>query len=188
MDLNNPYSSRVIHPEFCPIHPLAKIGKNVRVGHYVVVEEDCVIGDDCFLGNFVMVRAGVIIGNNCVIGHGTVLEAGCKLGNRVTVHVQCYITKGVIIEDDVFLGPGSTTINTRRIKHTRDFPLVIQAPYIKRAARLGAQSLILPGVTVGENAFVRSGSVVSKDIPDRTIVAGVPARMVGPVDEEDILK
>lgn len=129
MEGSNPYASRVIESEFCPIHPCARIGKNVRVGHYVVIDEGCVIGDDCFLGSFVMVCSSAIIGNNCVIGHGTVLEAGCKLGNRVTIGVQCCITKGVVIEDDAFLGPGSTVINTRRINHTRKFPFVRRKRY-----------------------------------------------------------
>lgn len=183
----NLYQRRFIEPLFDPIHPDVVFGENVRLGHYVVIEEDCEIGDNCFIGNFVVIRPGVKLGNHCVIGHGTVFEGDCQVGDRVLIHAQCHITKGVIIEDDVFIAPMFVGANTPRIVHGRNYPLILKPYRIKRAARIGIGVTILPGVVIGKNALVGAGSVVTKDVPDRTIVMGVPAKVVGSVKEEEIL-
>ena len=93
-----------------------------------------------------------------------------------------------MIEADVFCGPGVPTMNDKRIVHRRPgLTFVRRAPRILRAARVGGGSVLLPGVTVGENAFVGAGSVVTKDVPDCAIVFGNPARIIGRVRDEEIL-
>jgi len=181
------YSNKYIESEFSPIHPDVIFGKNVRVGHYVVIEEDCEIGDNCFIGNFVFMRKGTKIGSNCVIGHGTIFEGCCTIGNRVLIHSQCHITKGVIIEDNVFIAPMFVGANTPKIVHGREYPLVLKPYKIKRAARIGIGVIVLPGVIIGENALVAAGSIVTKDVPDRAIVMGVPAKVVGGVSQDELL-
>lgn len=145
----------------------------------MVIEGDCYVGDNSFVGNHVVMRPGVKIGSDCMIGHGTVFEGDTLIGDRVLIHAQCHITQHVTMEDDVFLGPMVMTINTRNIKHGREsIELDKKGPYICRAARIGGGSSILPGITIGENALIGAGSVVTKDVPDREVWIGVPAKKV----------
>lgn len=186
-DPSDIYSRPYIEPEFSPIHPEVKFGKKVQLSHYVVIEKSCEIGDETFIGNFCVLRKGTKIGKHCVIGHGTVFEGDCQVGNRVLIHSQCHITKKVIIEDDVFIAPMFVGANTPKIKHGRNYPLVLKPYRIKRAARIGIGVVVLPGVVIGENVLVGAGSVVTKDVPEGMIVMGVPAKVVGKVADEEVL-
>ncbi len=187
MGKDNIYERQFIEPLFDPIHPDTIFGKKVRLGHYVVIEKGCKIGDYTFIGNFCVLREGTVLGKKCVVGHGTVFEGKCIIGNHVLIHAQCHITKGVVIEDDVFIAPMFVGANTPKIVHGRNYPLVLKPYRIKRAARIGVGVVILPGVTVGENAMIAAGTVVTKDVPDRSIVMGVPGRIVGNVPNEELL-
>jgi UDP-2-acetamido-3-amino-2,3-dideoxy-glucuronate N-acetyltransferase len=169
------------------IHYDTRFGKNVRLGEGVVIEGDCSIGDNCVIGHYVILRPGTKIGNDCTMGHHTVFEGDCDIGNRVLIHAQCHITKDVIIEDDVFIAPFFCGANTMRIKHGRDYPLVINGYRIRRAARIAIGVLVLPGVEIGENALIGAGALVTKDVPAGEIWVGVPARKVGDVPEDEIL-
>ncbi len=156
--------------------------------------EQCVIfprvelGDGTRLGSFVLIRSDTLIGCDCVIGSNVDIEGEVTIGDRVSLQSFCYLTRGVVIEDDVFCGPRITTMNDKRMAYRRpEVPFVRAAPRILRAARVGGASVLLPGVTVGENALVGAGSVVTKDVPDRAIVVGNPATIVGAVPEEQLL-
>jgi len=171
--------------QFCFVDKNVKIGKNVKVGLFTSIEKNCTIGNDTFIGNGCTLRPHTEIGNDCSFGHLTVIEGCCKIGNRVSFHAQCHITKGTIIEDDVFLAPFYLGTNTKTIDHGRNINPPIEAPVIKRAARIGAAVTILPGVIIGENSLIGAGSVVTKNIPDNEIWFGNPARKRGTVLEEN---
>lgn len=157
-------------------------------GQYCVIFPDVSIGEETRLGNFVMIRSNTQIGQGCTIGSYVDIEGDVIIGNHVSLQSACYITRGVIIEDDVFCGPRVTTMNDKHICHRRSgLTFVRNAPRILRAARVGGGSVLLPDVTIGENAFVGAGSVVTKDVPARAIVVGNPARVVGQVRDEELL-
>lgn len=159
-----------------------------KQGQYCVIFPDVTIAEETRLGNFVMVRSDTSIGRGCVIGSYVDIEGDVKIGNYVSLQSACYITRGVIIEDEVFCGPRVTTMNDKRIVHRRSqMTFNRAAPRILRGARVGGGSVLLPGVTVGENAFVGAGSVVVKDVPDGMVVRGNPAVVVGPVNKEEFL-
>jgi UDP-2-acetamido-3-amino-2,3-dideoxy-glucuronate N-acetyltransferase len=160
----------------------------MQQGLHCVIFPDVIIGEGTRIGNYVMIRSDTRIGNGCTIGSYVDIEGDVTIGNNVSLQSSGYITRGVIIEDDVFCGPRIATMNDKRICHRR--PILTferNAPRILRAARVGGGSMLLPGVTIGENAFVAAGSVVTRDVPDGVIVAGNPARIIGRVREEELL-
>jgi len=136
----------------------AEIGEGTVV-HDQVNLYKCKIGKNCKIDAFVYIEEGVIIGNNCKI--------------RPFV----FIPSGVTIEDDVFLGPNVTFTNDKYPKVKGDWDLL--KTQIKSGASLGANCVIIPGVTVGKGALVGAGSVVTKNVPDMAIVVGNPAKITG---------
>ena len=153
-----------------------------------VIFPDVRIGKGTRVGNFVLIRGKTTIGRDCVIGSYVDIEGEVKIGNRVSLQSGCYITRGVVIEDEVFCGPRIVTMNDKRICYRRpSLRFVRQAPRIRHGARVGGGSILLPGVTVGKNAFVGAGSVVTRDVPAGSIVVGNPARIVGKVPKSERL-
>lgn len=157
-------------------------------GDNCVVQDGVRIGEGTRLGNFVFIRTQTIIGSRCVIGSFVDIEGDVVIGDDVSLQSGCYLTRGVVIEDEVFCGPRVITMNDKRMSYRRTaVPFVRAAPRILRGARVGGGSVLLPGVTVGENALVGAGSVVTRDVPDGAIVVGNPARAVGMVAEEELI-
>jgi acetyltransferase-like isoleucine patch superfamily enzyme len=157
-------------------------------GQHVAIFPDVSIGEGTRVGNFVLIRSNTQIGTGCTIGSYVDIEGDVIIGNNVSLQSSCYITRGVVIEDEVFCGPRVTTMNDKRITYHRSkLVFVRNPPRIMRAARIGGGSMLLPGVIIGENAFVGAGSVVTRDVPDRTIVIGNPARVVGKVRDEEVI-
>jgi UDP-2-acetamido-3-amino-2,3-dideoxy-glucuronate N-acetyltransferase len=171
------------------IHESVKIGKNTRVSETAVIEENCVVGDDCFIGHYVVMRPNTVIGNNTVIGHLTVFEGDCSVGSDCLIHAQCHVTKGAVIEDKVFIAPMFCGANDPDMVHMRrNGKQFIPTGYtIKRGARLGIGVLVLPGVTIGENAVVGVGSIVTKNVAPYIVVYGSPARIQGLVAKEEFV-
>jgi len=169
------------------IHPSIKIGKDVELSYGVIIEEYCAIGDDSFIGYYTILKPGTKIGKETIVGHHTVFEGDSLIGDRVLIQAQCNITKGIVIEDDVFIGMFFCGANTKKIKHGRNFPLIIEGYKIRRAARIGAGVLLMPGVEIGENAQVGMGSLVTKNVPSREVWWGNPAEFKRDVWEDEIL-
>jgi len=157
-------------------------------GQFTVIFPDVTVGDGTRIGNFVLIRSDTVIGEGCTIGSYVDIEGDVVIGDNVSLQSGCYITRGVVIEDEVFCGPRVLTLNDKRITHRRPgLTFVRAAPRIMRAARVGGGSVLLPGITIGSNALVGAGSIVTKDVPDGAIVAGNPARVVGEVPPEELV-
>jgi len=148
------------------IAPDVKLGKNVRIHDFTNLY-GCEIGDDVKIGTFVEI------------------QKGSKIGNRCKVSSHTFICEGVILEDDVFIGHNVTFINDRYPRATNgaghlqtesDWGCV--GTLVKRGASIGSGAVLLCGITVGQNAMIGAGSVVTRDVPPDAIVAGNPARVV----------
>jgi acetyltransferase-like isoleucine patch superfamily enzyme len=155
-----------------PISGSVRFGRSVRIGHHVVIDPDCRLGDEVFIGHNSMIREKVRIGNRSIIGHLVVIEAETLIGDDVTIQSQCHITKMARIEDRVFMGPKAMLINTNKISHGRNYKAKLEGPHIKFGARIGSGAIIMPGVTIGRNAVIGAGAIVVKDVPDEQIWFG----------------
>jgi acetyltransferase-like isoleucine patch superfamily enzyme len=145
------------------------------------------IGTGCIIGDQAFVRERSSIDAGTVIGRGTTVECDVRIGARVRVQTGVYLTTATVVEDDVFIGPGVTTTNDDTMgRHNSGEPL--RGARLCRACRIGGGAVLTPGVTIGEEAFVAAGAVVTADVPPRSVVMGVPARVVKQVADEDLLE
>ncbi len=159
-------------PTLRKIAPNVKLGEGVKVYDFVNLY-GCEIGDNTKVGTFVEIQKGAKIGRNCKISSHT------------------FICEGVTIEDDVFIGHNVTFINDMYPRATveggglqTEADWVCIPTLIKKGASVGSSTTLLAGITVGEKAIIGAGSVVTKDVPPNTIVAGNPARILRKVGEE----
>jgi len=160
----------------------------ITQGQHCVIFDDVQIGEGTRIGNFVFIRSNTQIGIVCTVGSYVDIEGDVVIGNHVSLQSGVYITRGVIVEDEVFCGPRVITMNDKRMAYRRpNLTFVRAAPRILRAARVGGGSVLMPGITIGENALVGSGTVVTKDVPDKAIVVGNPARVIGWVPDNEII-
>lgn len=152
--------------EYSRIAPDVKLGENVRIYAFVNMY-GCEIGNESRVGTFVEI------------------QKGAQIGQRVKISSHSFICEGVTIEDDVFIGHGVMFINDKypRASNLNGAPQteddwVCQPTLVRKSASIGSNATILCGVTIGEGAIVGAGSVVTHDVPDWTIAAGNPARII----------
>ena len=149
--------------------PGVLLGHNVRIFHpHLVNLYGCAIGDDSRIGTFVEIQKGAVIGARC----------------KVSSH--SFICEGVHIDDEVFIGHGVMFTNDARPRATNEdgspqseADWKVELTHVKRRASIGSNATVVCGVTIGEGALVGAGAVVTRDVPDFAIVAGVPARVIG---------
>lgn len=136
----------------------------------IEIQPDVTIGAGSRVGSFTLVHSGAVVGSGVTIGsHCNICS--CRIGDRVSIQTGVHVTRGVIIEDDVFIGPGVITLNDKLKGGGADsFPL------IRHHARIGGGSVILPGVTIGAYALIGAGSVVTTDVAEGQSMIGNPAR------------
>jgi acetyltransferase-like isoleucine patch superfamily enzyme len=163
------------------------LGERVTVCQQAIVFAGAMIGAGAILGDQSFVRERSSVGADSVIGRGSVVDNDVRVGARVRVQTGVYLTAFTLVEDDVFVGPGALTTNDNTMaRHAAETPLV--GAILRRACRVGAGAVLTPGVEIGEEAYVAAGALVTRDVPARRVVMGVPARVVREVPPEDLLE
>jgi len=148
---------------------------NIFISRNAVVEPGCTIGDGTKIWHFSHVMSGATIGENCMIGSYVQVASNTTIGNNCRIQNHVDIFDGIVLEDGVFIGPHVAFTNVKRPRSYKRGRF--ERTVVKKGATIGANATIICGVTIGENAFVGAGSVVTKDVPDNMTAWGVPAKI-----------
>jgi UDP-2-acetamido-3-amino-2,3-dideoxy-glucuronate N-acetyltransferase len=149
-----------------------------------IVEEGASIGVGTQISAFAHIFSGARIGSDCNICDGVFIENDVVIGDRVTIKCGVQVWDGVRLEDDVFVGPNATFTNDP-FPRSKQYPDKFPNTIVRQGASIGANATLLPGLTIGKNAMVGAGAVVTRDVPPNAIVVGNPARITGYVSATD---
>ena len=191
------------------IYPEVKLGKNCTIEDFVIIgapprgykigKLETVIGNNAVIRSHTVIYAGNKIGNNFQTGNkvnirelnkigdrvsvGTlsVIEHHVKIGNSVRIHSQAFIPEFTVLEDECWIGPNVVITNAKYPKSPAA-KTELKGPHIMKYAIIGANSTLLPSIKIGQYALVGAGSVVTKDVPDRWVVAGNPAKLINRIE------
>ncbi len=164
-----------------------RVGAGATICCGAVVLAGAEIGAGAIVGDQAFVRERTRIGERTVVGRGSAVDNDVVVGARVRIQTSVYLTAFSVVEDDVFLGPCAMTTNDDAMgRVARGAPLT--GATLRRACRIGGGAVLTPGVEVGEEAFVAAGAVVTRDVPPRAVVMGVPARVVREVPDEQLIE
>jgi acetyltransferase-like isoleucine patch superfamily enzyme len=152
--------------------PGSTIGRHAVLRSGTIIYCDVIIGDNFQSGHNTLIREKTRIGDRTAIGTATVIDGNTIIGNGVSLQSMVYIPTNTTIGDLVFIGPNAVLTNDRYPPSGS-----LDGPVIKAGAAIGANATILPGVCIGEGAFVAAGSVVTRDVPDHMMAIGTPARI-----------
>ncbi len=148
----------------------AKIGKNVSIGAYCVIEAGVIVGDNTVIKNYVELRKDTIIGNNCIIDSRVSSSGKNRVGDNVVVRYDSILARGVDIGDNTYICPKVMTNNLDAGKHQ------IGGAKIGKGCFIGTASVLQHGITLGEGVVIGSMSFVNKDVPANEIWFGNPAK------------
>jgi acetyltransferase-like isoleucine patch superfamily enzyme len=168
--------------------PPAQIGDGTIVSTGAVVFAGSQIGARVILGDQSCVRERVVVGDDVVIGWGSLVENDTTIGAMTKIQAGAYITAYSTLEDHVFIAPCVVTTNDDFMGRTERRHELIKGPTIRRGARVGGGAILLPGIEIGEEAFVGAGAVVTKTVEPRMLVVGNPARVMRQVHEDELLE
>ena len=167
--------------------PPLELGAGTIVSTGAVVFAGTTLGERAIVGDQACVRERCTIGDDVVIGRGSLVENDTSVGALTKIQAHAYITAYSLLEDNVFIAPCVVTTNDNFMGRTEKRHDLVKGPTIRRGARIGGGAVLLPGIEVGEEAFVGAGAVVLKDVPARALVVGSPARQIREVSEDELL-
>jgi len=167
--------------------PPLRLGAGTVVCTGAVVYRGAESGPRCIIGDLASVRERCRLGERVVIGRGTCVENDTSIGDFTKIQSNAYITAYMEIADHVFIAPCVQTTNDNFMGRTERRHGLIKGPTIRRGARVGGGVVLCPGIEIGEEAFIAAGAVVTRDVPAKKVVMGVPARVVRDVPAEELL-
>lgn len=164
------------------------IGDGCLIGAGVIIYAGCIIGEKTLVADLATVRENVTIGVRTIIGRGVAVENFTSIGNNCKLETNAYITAYSTLEDNVFVAPGVVTSNDNYASRSKERFKSFKGVTVKKGGRIGAQATVLPGKIINEDGFAAAGSVVTKDVEARTIVAGNPAKYLKDVPADQLLE
>ena len=168
--------------------PPLTVGELSIVGTGVVLYRGAAVDAKVLMADLATIRENVTIGRGTIVGRGVTVENFCTVGRYCKLESECYITAYSTLEDRVFIAPGVVTSNDNFVGRTQERFKHFKGVTVKKGGRVGAGTVTLPGVTIGEDALVAAGSTVTKDVDPRMIGMGKPARPLRPVPVEQLLE
>jgi len=210
LNIHNLYKSACSFSVMNKIYKNVKIGKNCKIGDFVIIgyppkgkkegELETIIGNNAIIRSHTIIYAGNRIGDNFQTGHSVMIREENEIGDNVSIGTQSIIEHHVKIEKNVRLHTGvfipefsilkeGCWLGPRVVLTNAKYPLSLtskaklKGPLIHKNAKIGANSTILPAITIGQNALVGAGSVVTKDIPVNKVVVGNPAKSIKDISE-----
>ncbi len=163
---------------------LDKVSEGVTIGKFCIIRSDSIIyegvkiGNNVETGHKVLIREHSVVGEGSKIGSFSVLDGIVKVGKNVSIQTGVYLPHLTIVEDNVFLGPHVRVTNDKYPPSSK-----LRGVTIGRGAVIGSGAILIAGIKVGEYAVVGAGAVVTKDVPPKAVVVGVPAKVIGSRDE-----
>ncbi|MFC1808428.1 acyltransferase [Candidatus Omnitrophota bacterium] len=142
-----------------------------------LISKSAKIGKGTKIWAFVQIGENARIGKNCIIGNGAYIDRNVRIGDNVKIHNKALLYDGLIVEDNCFIGPGACFTNDKFPVYNKRRDLKGISWRVKEGASIGANAVILPDLTIGSKAMIGAGSVVTKSVPDKAVVTGVPARI-----------
>ena len=164
-----------------------ELGPGTIVSTGAVVFAGTFVGERVIVGDQACVRERCTIGDDVVIGRGSLVENDTSVGALTKIQAHAYITAYSVLEENVFIAPCVVTTNDNFMGRTEKRHDLVKGPTIRSGARIGGGVVLLPGIEVGEEAFVGAGAVVIRDVPARALVVGNPARQIREVPDEELL-
>lgn len=156
---------------------------STRIEKTAIIEPGAIIGENVYIGHYTIVRPDAIILDNSEIRAHCFIAAGARIGRETNIYQFTNICRDAFIGDKVFIGAGTIMSNTKKIAFKRDYDDICQAPVIHYGARIGVGCVICPNVTIGMNASIGAGSVVTKDCEPEYLYFGSPAKKIKKIDD-----
>jgi len=164
------------------------IGNSVTIGAGCVIYCGANIFDMAFFGDLATVREDVEIGTGTIIGRGATVENKVFIGKKCKIESNAYITAMSTIEDYCFIAPCVVFSNDNFLGRTEERKKHFKGPTLRKGSRIGAGAVLLPGLEIGEDALVAAGSVVTKKVPPRVMVMGIPAKIAREVPKDQLIE
>jgi UDP-2-acetamido-3-amino-2,3-dideoxy-glucuronate N-acetyltransferase len=167
--------------------PPLELGPATIVSTGAVVFAGTTIGERVIVGDQACVRERVTVGDDVVIGRGALVENDTTVGALTKIQAHAYVTAYSTLEENVFIAPCVITTNDNFMGRTEKRLELMRGPTIRRGARVGGGAVLLPGIEIGEEAFIGAGAVVIRDVRAHAVVVGNPAREIREVPDEELL-
>jgi acetyltransferase-like isoleucine patch superfamily enzyme len=168
--------------------PPLVLGPGCVVSTGAVVYRGTTLGAGCIIGDYAGVRERCTLGEKVVVGRGSVVENDTVIGDFTKIQTNVYITAYMTIEDRCFIAPCVQTTNDNFMGRTEKRHKLIKGATIRRGARVGGGVVLCPSIEIGEEAFIATGAIVTKDVAPGAVMMGAPARFVRDVPDEELLE